>query len=192
MGRMGRIDEDEDDDDERSSRVSRRQMIEKTSSRIDKGMDELSLGSSEDGSSVDGDEDLEERVCQQIASTFSSNKTLQGSVDDLVDKETVDLLKVCARFKYPTEDELRDKFVNFGPRKKDKVLVLDMDETLIHAKFLTNPDMERNDDGHFTIHLASHNSDDHVKVSVKMRPFLDNCLEHLAKMYEIAVFTAGE
>jgi CTD small phosphatase-like protein 2 len=25
-----------------------------------------------------------------------------------------------------------------------------------------------------------------------MRPFLDNCLEHLAKFYEIAVFTAGE
>jgi len=31
-----------------------------------------------------------------------------------------------------------------------------------------------------------------VKISVKMRPFLDNCLEHLAKFYEIAVFTAGE
>lgn len=25
-----------------------------------------------------------------------------------------------------------------------------------------------------------------------MRPYLDNCLEHLAKFYEIAVFTAGE
>lgn len=27
---------------------------------------------------------------------------------------------------------------------------------------------------------------------MKMRPFLDTCLEHLAKFYEIAVFTAGE
>ena len=25
-----------------------------------------------------------------------------------------------------------------------------------------------------------------------MRPYLDSCLEHLAKFYEIAVFTAGE
>jgi len=25
-----------------------------------------------------------------------------------------------------------------------------------------------------------------------MRPYLDNCLEHLSKLYEIAVFTAGE
>jgi CTD small phosphatase-like protein 2 len=25
-----------------------------------------------------------------------------------------------------------------------------------------------------------------------MRPYLDNCLEHLARFYEIAVFTAGE
>jgi len=52
----------------------------------------------------------------------------------------VDLLKICHRFKYPTLDELADKFVNFGPITKSKVLVLDMDETLIHAKFLTDTD----------------------------------------------------
>jgi len=68
-----------------------------------------------------------------------------------------------------------------------------MDETLIHAKFMTSPEMEKNDDGDFVVHLASKsNSDEVVKVSVKMRPYLDNCLEHLAKFYEIAVFTAGE
>lgn len=68
-----------------------------------------------------------------------------------------------------------------------------MDETLIHAKFMTTPEQEKNDDGDFVVHLASKsNSDEVVKVSVKMRPYLDNCLEHLAKFYEIAVFTAGE
>lgn len=67
-----------------------------------------------------------------------------------------------------------------------------MDETLIHARFLTTPEMEKNDDGDFIVHLASKNDDSNVKISVKMRPFLDNCLEHLAKFYEIAVFTAGE
>ena len=77
------------------------------------------------------------------------------------------------------------------PPTRNKVLVLDMDETLIHARFLTDPSMEKDDDGDFIVSIASH-SGDQVKISVKMRPFLDNCLEHLAKFYEIAVFTAGE
>jgi len=89
-------------------------------------------------------------------------------------------------------DELRDKMVNFGPQTRAKVLVLDMDETLIHAKFMLTPEQEVNDNGDFVVSIASSSSTDMVKISVKMRPFLDNCLEHLAKFYEIAVFTAGE
>lgn len=68
-----------------------------------------------------------------------------------------------------------------------------MDETLIHSKFLTSTDDLKNDNGDFIISLANKNDEnDAVKISVKMRPYLDNCLENLAKMYEIAVFTAGE
>lgn len=67
-----------------------------------------------------------------------------------------------------------------------------MDETLIHARFLTSAHLESVDDGDFTVNLASKSGHEEVKISVKMRPFLDNCLEHLAKFYEIAVFTAGE
>jgi TFIIF-interacting CTD phosphatase-like protein len=68
-----------------------------------------------------------------------------------------------------------------------------MDETLIHAKFLLTPELEANDNGDFVVQIASASSPtDMLKISVKMRPFLDNCLEHLAKFYEIAVFTAGE
>ncbi len=103
------------------------------------------------------------------------------------------MLKFIAQFKYPSLQELESKFVNFGPPTKNKVLVLDMDETLIHAKFLTNPNQEKNDDGDFMVQIASKNNvQDIMKVSVKMRPFLDSCLEHLARFYEIAVFTAGE
>lgn len=101
-------------------------------------------------------------------------------------------MRICAKFRYPDEDQIRDKFVRFGPPTRNKVLVLDMDETLIHARFLTSPEMEKNDDGDFVVHLASKTGENMIKVSVKMRPFLDNCLEHLAKFYEIAVFTAGE
>ena len=67
-----------------------------------------------------------------------------------------------------------------------------MDETLIHAKFLTHPSQEKNDDGDFIVSIASSTSHELVKISVKMRPYLDSVLEHLAKFYEIAVFTAGE
>lgn len=105
----------------------------------------------------------------------------------------IDLLKICSAFKYPTLDELENKFVSFGEVTKGKVLVLDMDETLIHARFLSGNDSERNDDGDFVVQLASKcDESDLIKVSVKMRPYLDNCLEHLSKLYEIAVFTAGE
>eukprot|EP00347_Sterkiella_histriomuscorum_P021704 403333054 len=199
--KMGRIEEDLDEEENKSKKskhhhkggVSSRVGHDHNDGRQDScsRMDDLSLGSSDEGSSVDGDEDDEDRVYQQILASQNSPQTV-GQVDDLVDKETIDLLRVCARFKYPTEDEISNKFVNFGPRKRNKTLVLDMDETLIHAKFMTSPDQEKNDDGHFTIHLSSRDNEDVVKVSVKMRPFLDNCLEHLAKIYEIAVFTAGE
>jgi hypothetical protein len=59
-------------------------------------------------------------------------------VDDLVDKETIDVLRICSQFKYPTLEELESKFVYFGTPTKNKVLVMDMDETLIHARFLTS------------------------------------------------------
>jgi CTD small phosphatase-like protein 2 len=104
----------------------------------------------------------------------------------------VDLLRVCANFKQPSLDEIAYKLVNFGPSDRQKVLVLDMDETLIHAKFLMTTAQEKADDGDYVVSIATASGSDSVKISVKMRPFLDNCLEHLAKYYEIAVFTAGE
>jgi TFIIF-interacting CTD phosphatase-like protein len=113
-------------------------------------------------------------------------------VDDLVDKEMVHLLKACSQFRVPSLDDLAERMVSFGPLTRTKVLVLDMDETLIHAKFLTSAEQEKNDDGDFIVSIASKQGNDQIKISVKMRPYLDNCLEHLAKFYEIAVFTAGE
>ena len=163
-------------------------------SRVEERLDSLkdaNMESSDEGSSIDAGED-EEQIYQQIIAHQAQPK-LKATVDDLVDKETIDVLKIIAQFKYPSLQELESKFVNFGPPTKNKVLVMDMDETLIHAKFLTNPNQEKNDDGDFMVQIASKNNvQDIMKVSVKMRPFLDSCLEHLARFYEIAVFTAGE
>lgn len=37
--------------------------------------------------------------------------------------------------KYPSIQELKPKQVKLGPKTKQKLLVLDMDETMLHTKF---------------------------------------------------------
>ena len=59
-------------------------------------------------------------------------------VDELIDKEMINLLRTCSKFKIPELSSIKDKFVWFGERTKNKVLVLYMDETLIHAIFLND------------------------------------------------------
>ena len=63
----------------------------------------------------------------------------------------MDLLRVCASFRQPSLEELKGQTVRFGSPSRNKVLVLDMDETLIHAKFLTSPEQELKDDGDFIV-----------------------------------------
>lgn len=77
-----------------------------------------------------------------------------------------------------------------GEVKRQKVLILDMDETMLHARILTSDSAT---DADWTVPLQSaSNPDDKCFIAVKVRPYLFQCLEHLGKMYEIVVFTAGE
>jgi len=47
-------------------------------------------------------------------------------------------------------ETLQDKFVTLGKNEKyPKLLILDMDETMLHAKFLTTDEDALNDDGDF-------------------------------------------
>ena len=66
-------------------------------------------------------------------------------LDDLVDKEMVSLLGVCKRLQPPLIDSIKDKFVTFGNNNEGKKLfILDMDETMLHAKFLeTEEDIKK-------------------------------------------------
>jgi len=36
-------------------------------------------------------------------------------LDDLIDREMIDLLNICKRLHCPKIEQLSDKFVNFGP-----------------------------------------------------------------------------
>ena len=58
-------------------------------------------------------------------------------LNDLVDQDMIDLLNVCKRLHCPKLESLASKYVYFGEQSKmSKVLILDMDETMLHARFL--------------------------------------------------------
>ena len=47
----------------------------------------------------------------------------------------IDLLRACSMLRRPTTEEIDSRKVKFGERTRQKTLILDMDETLIHSKF---------------------------------------------------------
>ena len=101
------------------------------------------------------------------------------------------MLKICKQFDPPTPEEINSRSVELGEVKKQKTLILDMDETLIHAVILQKGEEPRSD-GDFTITLSSEDDGDELKISVKMRPHMEDILDQLSRMFEIVVFTAGE
>jgi hypothetical protein len=136
------IEEEYDDDESKEDRDNRHERMS---------------GSSGTESSIDGDLDLDEEQLYNDLSKMQEDqeKDQKCIVDELMDLETIQLLRLCSKFKIPNLEDLSDKFVTFGEKTRYKVLVLDMDETLIHAKFLTDPSEEVNDDGDFIVSIAS-------------------------------------
>ena len=73
-------------------------------------------------------------------------------MNDLVDAEMIELLGICKTLKTPKLDSIQDKMVTFGENKGNKkLLILDMDETMLSAKFLEEGDAA--DDSHFVCTL---------------------------------------
>ena len=80
-------------------------------------------------------------------------------LDDLVDKETIVLLEMCKRLHKPRIETLKSKMVKFGDNPGNlKTLILDMDETMLHARFIQNEKDLENDDGNFVFTLQSKTS----------------------------------
>lgn len=70
-----------------------------------------------------------------------------------------------------------------------------MDETMLHARFIKEG-QEHDGDFSFTLQSESSGSNDiqgknSMRVSIKMRPYLDMALDYLSGLFEICVFTAG-
>ena len=68
-------------------------------------------------------------------STFQVGVAKPDTLFDLVDQNMVQLLKACSTLKMPTMEELEPKLYRMGEVTRQKTLILDMDETLVHAKF---------------------------------------------------------
>jgi hypothetical protein len=90
---------------------------------------------------------------------MKESKKKGDHLDDLMDEETIDLLGVCKRLHMPRLETIKDKFYNMGPKEGNKkVLILDMDETMLHARFLETKSQEEKDDGDFVFTLQSSSS----------------------------------
>lgn len=104
--------------------------------------------------------------------------------------ELLNLLNFCTElfktYKLESEsyqEEIMLKSIELGKKTKQKVLILDMDETMISARFRNRlpPGFQT------TFEIDFQGSPIHVRV----RPYLQDCLERLSHLYEIVVFTAG-
>jgi hypothetical protein len=63
---------------------------------------------------------------------------------------------MCKRLHKPKIDSIKSKLVKFGDNEaKLKTLILDMDETMLHAKFIQSDSDLQNDDGNFVFTLQS-------------------------------------
>ena len=80
------------------------------------------------------------------------------------------------------------KSFELGPKMKKKVLIFDMDETLVSAwrvrdEEIFNPLFRRKGDFNFKLEGRL--------IEVKLRPYVIEALERLSDSFEIVVYTAG-
>lgn len=75
------------------------------------------------------------------------------------------------------------KSMELGKKTKQKVLILDMDETMVSARFHNR--LPQGFDSTFKFDYRGQD------IHVRIRPYLQDCLERMSQLYEIVVFTAG-
>lgn len=101
---------------------------------------------------------------------------------------------------FEDEDKFSEPRWLLGPQplchEGKMTVVLDMDETLVHSEFLNGEDYHYRQEED-TRHTANNNGPDFFLdvcdgVAVHTRPWLTNFLEHLAKHFEVGIFTAAE
>ena len=147
------------------------------------GIEAFIVEGSDDEESDDSFEDAHEMGAKSMMNNDASDPS------KLIDLELVNLLRYCHdlqknRDTEDYQDDVMLKSLQLGTKTKDKLLIFDMDETLIAAKFAGSIP-----DGFETTFKFAFKD---TEISVRMRPYVLDCLEKLAQLYELVVFTAGE
>ena len=114
--------------------------------------------SCDDDSSIDGDNENEDQLYALIqqdskqAAQMKEKKQKGEHLNELVDEEMISLLRTCKSLHCPPIQYIQEKCVEFGenPEKK-RTLLLDMDETMLHARFLNGSEDDPNSDHIFTL-----------------------------------------
>ena len=78
------------------------------------------------------------------------------------------------------------KSIELGKKEKEKLLILDMDETMIAAKFESKDgSLPKKFESQFAFEFSG------TKIHVRFRPYLNDALEKLSQSYEVVAWTAG-
>ena len=144
---------------------------------------------------------LAEQEGREIGEERKSSNDLQ--LEDLVDKNMINLLIFCTMLTKPPAADIEARKVTLGPQVCSKLLILDMDETLLHSRFHkitsaeeafeTGIQSDANGVLEFNILISSRtNAPPSTRINVKLRQHLEEALQYLGQMYELCVFTAGE
>ena len=75
-------------------------------------------------------------VAQDKRMNGEETKEDPKDVMNLVEKNMINLLRACSMLTRPSEEDINLRKVAFGDKIRQKTLILDMDETLIHSKFI--------------------------------------------------------
>lgn len=159
-----------------------------------------SLDYSPDYTTPQEEDEEDDDISELTRSSQSTNesKTNELSISTSASSQE-DIFSLSEDFE---EDE--DKFTEprwlLGPQplihEGKLTVVLDMDETLVHSEFLNGEDYQyrQEEDSRIT---ANNNGPDFFLdvcdgVAVHTRPWLSDFLEHLAKHFEVGIFTAAE
>ncbi|CAD8063246.1 unnamed protein product [Paramecium sonneborni] len=94
------------------------------------------------------------------------------------------LLYACNSLKGPSERFLRSRLIRLkeSNQKKSKLLILDLDETLIHS--CSSRDSPQ-------VTLSINNNDDRVDLCFNIRPFCQEFLKEMSNYFNIYLFTAS-
>lgn len=135
------------------------------------GIDKYLVDDSGSDESDDVLEDVDNEEARQKMNLLMSQETDDSDLLSLVDETTEQHLRLCKGLAPPAQAEIDKRMVSFGKVTRHKTLILDMDETLIHAMIHDPSEEGKIEDCDFSFILPGGLGEQDLLVSVKERPY---------------------